>query len=180
MQIEPTFWGCNYESSLCRRHKVYLDSGRLIVSDDCHWLISREVRAVTGWSTSTKIRLAYDAMRIPIWQRWSEVGLNVHFDSLNMRDCWKKQDLIVGLSHLGDCWDNTVAESSFGSLKQEQCQWQSFQMRYATQQKIPQYITAFIMAIDCFHTWATEILTNMKQRQQKFWCFLKKFSCTAK
>jgi len=47
------------------------------------------------------------------------------------------------MSRKGDCWDNAVVESFFGSLKQEQVQWQHYQTRYEAQQDILQYITMF-------------------------------------
>jgi len=33
------------------------------------------------------------------------------------------------MSRLGNCWDNAAAESFFGSLKQERCQWRHYQTR---------------------------------------------------
>jgi transposase InsO family protein len=50
---------------------------------------------------------------------------------------------IGSMSRLGNCWDNAVAESFFGSLKQERCQWRHYQTRYEAQQDILQYIAVF-------------------------------------
>ena len=47
------------------------------------------------------------------------------------------------MSRKGDCWDNAVAESFFGSLKQERVQWRSYQTRYEAQQDILEYISMF-------------------------------------
>jgi len=47
------------------------------------------------------------------------------------------------MSRLGNCWDNAVAESFFGSLKQERVQWNSYQTRYEAQQDILNYISMF-------------------------------------
>jgi transposase InsO family protein len=47
------------------------------------------------------------------------------------------------MSRKGDCWDNAVAESFFGSLKQERVQWQNYQTRSEAQQNILNYITMF-------------------------------------
>lgn len=47
------------------------------------------------------------------------------------------------MSRKGDCWDNSVVESFFGSLKQERVQWRSYQTRYEAQQDILNYITMF-------------------------------------
>ena len=47
------------------------------------------------------------------------------------------------MSRKGDCWDNAVVESFFGTLKQERVQWRHYQSRHAAQQDILQYITMF-------------------------------------
>ncbi|WP_156498054.1 IS3 family transposase, partial [Oleiphilus sp. HI0043] len=47
------------------------------------------------------------------------------------------------MSRRGDCWDNAVVESFFGSLKQERVQWRSYQTRYEAQQDILDYISMF-------------------------------------
>ena len=47
------------------------------------------------------------------------------------------------MSRKGNCWDNAVAESFFGRLKQEQVQWCDYQTRYEAQQDILNYITMF-------------------------------------
>ncbi len=47
------------------------------------------------------------------------------------------------MSKKGDCWDNSVAESFFGSLKQERVQWMKYQTRFEAQQDILNYITMF-------------------------------------
>ena len=46
------------------------------------------------------------------------------------------------MSRKGDCWDNAVVESFFGSLKQERVQWRNYQTRYEAQQDILQYISS--------------------------------------
>ncbi len=47
------------------------------------------------------------------------------------------------MSRKGDCWDNVVVESFFGSLKQERVQWRSYQTRYEAQQDVLDYIAMF-------------------------------------
>ncbi|SDW97851.1 hypothetical protein SAMN05216309_1685 [Nitrosomonas europaea] len=86
------------------------------------------------------------------------------------------------MSRVGNCWENkrsavsrsdkqedkvrhdSVAERLFGSLKQEQIHRQCYLTRYAAQQDVLQYISCFITAIDCIHTWATKVQTNMRQK----------------
>jgi putative transposase len=45
------------------------------------------------------------------------------------------------MSKKGCCWDNAVAESFFGSLKQERVHWKNYQTRSEAQQDILNYIT---------------------------------------
>jgi len=47
------------------------------------------------------------------------------------------------MSRKANCWDNSVAESFFGSLKQELVQWQNYQTRKEAQQDILDYIVMF-------------------------------------
>ncbi len=47
------------------------------------------------------------------------------------------------MSRKGDCWDNSVVESFFGSLRQERVHWRSYQARYEAQQDILNYISIF-------------------------------------
>ncbi|CAM4496360.1 MAG: IS3 family transposase ISApr1 [Legionella sp.] len=47
------------------------------------------------------------------------------------------------MSRKGNCWDNAVAESFFGSLKQERVQWKNYQTRHEAQQDILNYIAMF-------------------------------------
>ena len=45
------------------------------------------------------------------------------------------------MSREGNCWDNGVVESFFGSLKQERVQWRNYQTRNEAQQDVMNYIT---------------------------------------
>ena len=47
------------------------------------------------------------------------------------------------MSKKGDCWDNAVVESFFGTLKQERVQWKNHQTRYGAQQDVLEYISMF-------------------------------------
>jgi len=44
------------------------------------------------------------------------------------------------MSKKGCCWDNAVAESFFGSLKQERVHWKNYSTRYEAQQDVMNYI----------------------------------------
>jgi len=52
------------------------------------------------------------------------------------RDLPKAYGFIGSMSRLGKCWDNAVAESFFGSLKQERCQSRHHLTCYEAQQDI--------------------------------------------
>lgn len=47
------------------------------------------------------------------------------------------------MSRTGDYFDNAVAESFFGSFKQELVHWNHYQTRYAAQQDVLHYISMF-------------------------------------
>jgi len=48
---------------------------------------------------------------------------------------------IGSMSGKGNCWDNSVAESFFGRLKQEQLMWTNLSKRYEGQQDTLNFIT---------------------------------------
>lgn len=68
---------------------------------------------------------------------------SVQYASKQYRSLLKIHGFIGSMSRVGNCWDNSVAESFFGSLKQEQIHWQHYQTRYAAQQDVLQYISMF-------------------------------------
>ena len=47
------------------------------------------------------------------------------------------------MSRKGDCWDNAVVESFFGTLKSELVHWRSYQSREEARADIVEYITMF-------------------------------------
>jgi len=108
-------------------------------------------RRVVGWSMSSRMKasLVCDALKMALWQRKSKRGLIVHSDrgsqyaSHKYRKLLKQHGCVGSMSRKGNCWDNTVAESFFGSLKQEQVQWQDYQTRSEAQQDILNYISMF-------------------------------------
>ena len=108
-------------------------------------------RKVVGWSMSSRMKaqLVVDALRMAIWQRKPTAGLIMHTDrgsqyaSHQYRQLLSAHGIKGSMSRKGDCWDNAVAESFFGSLKQERVQWQNYQTRHEAQQNILNYITMF-------------------------------------
>ena len=101
-------------------------------------------RKVVGWSMGTRMtaQLVCDALMMAIWLRRPKEGLVVHSDrgsqyaSKIYRRLLKAHGFIGSMSRKGDCWDNAVAESFFGSLKQERIQWCYYQTRFEAQQEM--------------------------------------------
>lgn len=124
-------------------------------------------------SSRMKAKLVCDALRMAICQCQSQAGLIVHSDrgsqyaSKVYRRLLNAYGLIGSMSRPGDCWDNSIAESFFGRLKQERCQWRHYRTRYEAQQDICSISLCFITATNYTHTWDTKVPTNMRQRWQK-------------
>ena len=108
-------------------------------------------RKVVGWSMGSRMKaqLVCDALIMAIWQRQPKAGLIHHSDrgaqyaSKDFRQLLKAHGHKGSMSRKGNCWDNAVAESFFGSLKQERVQWQNYQTRYEAQQDVLDYISMF-------------------------------------
>jgi putative transposase len=111
-------------------------------------------RKIVGWSMGSRMKaqLVCDALNMAICQRKPRPGLIVHSDrgsqyaSKVYRQLLKQYGIIGSMSRLGNCWDNAVAESFFGSLKQEMVQWCNYQTRHEAQQDILEYISMFYNA----------------------------------
>ena len=108
-------------------------------------------RKVIGWSTNKKMKakLVCDALKMALWQRRPKPGLIHHSDrgsqyaSDAFRQLLNDNEIIGSMSRKGNCWDNAVAESFFGSLKQERVQWYDYRTRDEARQDIVQYISMF-------------------------------------
>ena len=108
-------------------------------------------RKVVGWSMGSRMKaqLVCDALRMAVWQRRPGAGLVVHSDrgsqyaSKDHRRLLKAHGFVGSMSRKGDCWDNAVAESFFGCLKQERVQWRNYQTRLEAQQDVMNYISMF-------------------------------------
>jgi len=84
-------------------------------------------RLVVGWSMGKRItrELTMEALRISLWRRKPKFGLSVHHDRGSQYACDDYRGLLeaigveLSMSRKGNCWDNAVAESFFGTLKTE-------------------------------------------------------------
>jgi putative transposase len=92
-------------------------------------------------------QLVCDALKMAILQRRPKAGLIVHSDRGSQyatnayRRVLKAHDFFGSMSRKGNCWDNSAAESFFGSLKQERVQWRNYQTRNEAKQDVMNYIT---------------------------------------
>ena len=134
-------------------------------------------RRIVGWSMSSrmKAKLVCDALQMALWRRRPEAGLIHHSDrgsqyaSKAFRRLLETHGIEGSMSRKGDCWDNSVVESFFGSLKQELVQWKQYQTRYEAQQDILEYITMFYNS-DRLHSYLDYMSPNafeQKLREMK-------------
>ena len=84
-------------------------------------------RKIVGWSVSNRINadLSLGALKMALGSRRPETGLIHHSDQGVQYACHSYQQLLMAngmipsMSRKGDCWDNAVIESFFGTYKQE-------------------------------------------------------------
>ena len=108
-------------------------------------------RKVVRWDMSSRMKAdgVCNALLMATWQRRPKAGLIVHSDrgsqytSKQYCNLLKKQGFVGSMSRKGNCWDNSVAESFFGRLKDERVEWSNYQTRQEAKQDILNYITMF-------------------------------------
>jgi putative transposase len=116
-------------------------------------VIDLHSRKVVGWSMGRRLSstLVCDALQMALWNRRPPKGQLIHHfgsgrvqeASHAFRDLLKAHDIAGSMSREGDCWDNAVVESFFGSLKSERVHWHSYQTREEAWANIVNYITIF-------------------------------------
>ena len=108
-------------------------------------------RQVIGWSMSSRnnTELVQDALTMAIWRRGKVKDVIVHSDqgstyaSGDYRQQLSEHQLHCSMSRKGECLDNAVAESFFGSLKNELVHHQDYRTRAEARQSIFEYIEVF-------------------------------------
>jgi len=108
-------------------------------------------RRVVGWSLSESInrQLVMDALQMGVWRRRPSPGLVFHSDrgsqycSRDFQEMLRSNKMISSMSRKGNCWDNAVAESFFGSLKSEQVYFTRYKTREEAKRDIVDYIEMF-------------------------------------
>lgn len=108
-------------------------------------------RSIVGWSMSNKndTQLVCDALIMALWKRKPEPGLILHSDqgstyaSRRYQSLIKDHKLRCSMARKGECLDNAVAESFFGSLKNELVYHDDFKTRSEAKKKLFQYMEVF-------------------------------------
>ena len=107
-------------------------------------------RKIIGWATNATMHreLVLDAVLMAVRQRRPK-GTLIHSDqgTQDGSDAWrrfcKSNRLEPSMSRKGNCWDNAVAESFFGSLKKERVKKRIYKNRDLASADIADYIENF-------------------------------------
>jgi putative transposase len=108
-------------------------------------------RRVVGWATSAHNdrQLALDALEWANTTRQPRPGLLHHSDrgsvyaSSDYRKALANFAMIPSMSRKGDCWDNSVAESFFATIKGEMLDHETFETRAEVTAAIADYVDTF-------------------------------------
>jgi transposase InsO family protein len=126
---------------------VWTDEGWLYLAI----MLDLFARKVVGWATSAAndTALALAALEAALNARRPPPGLLHHSDrgspyaSADYRAALKGRGIIASMSRTGDCWDNSVAESFFATIKAELIDFERFATRSAADAAIADYIERF-------------------------------------
>jgi putative transposase len=107
-------------------------------------------RKIVGWSTGPTIhsKLVLDAVLVAVRRRRPRRTV-IHSDQGTQycSDAWRRfchsNHLEPSMSRKGNCWDNAVAESFFGSLKKERIKKQIYKNRELATNDVADYIDRF-------------------------------------
>ena len=108
-------------------------------------------RQVIGWAMSERndTKLVSDALIMAIWRRGNLKQVIVHSDqgstyaSGDYRELLEENGLLCSMSRKGECHDNAVAESFFGTLKTELVDGEDYRSRQQAKQSLFEYIEVF-------------------------------------
>jgi putative transposase len=108
-------------------------------------------RKIVGWSMKPTIarEIVLDAILMAVWRRKPARQVLIHSDQGSQygSDDWhrfcKDNRLIPSMSRRGNCWDNAVAESFFGSLKKERVRKKVYHTREDARTDLFDYIEMF-------------------------------------
>jgi len=108
-------------------------------------------RRVIGWaaSDSMKTDLIEKAFNMALGRRRPAAGFLHHSDrgvqyaSESYQTLLRKSGAVVSMSRKGNCWDNSVMERFFGSLKSERTDGKMYKSRAAARDDVANYIECF-------------------------------------
>jgi len=136
-------------------NRVWLSDITYIPTDE-GWLYLAGVldlcsRTAVGWSMGESLEtgLVLDALKMAHQRRRPGDGLIHHSDrgsqyaSDDYGDLLKSYGMQMSMSRKGDCWDNAVMESFFGTLKKELIHNRRYRTRAEARQDIFEFIEVF-------------------------------------
>jgi putative transposase len=108
-------------------------------------------RAVIGWAMGSRLTadLATQALTMALWRRKPAKGLLHHSDrgvpyaSADYQRVLANTGIRCSMSRKGNCWDNAVVESFFGTLKKELIHHQRYPTCEAARQDVFEWIEVF-------------------------------------
>jgi transposase InsO family protein len=138
-----------------RKNKVWVTDTTFIATRE-GWLYLATVldlysRKIIGWSMDKRNNrdLVCNALTMALWRRKHPKGVLVHSDqgstyaSNEYQKLLKDKRLVCSMSRKGNCWDNAVAESFYGSLKTEWTDEEDYKTRKEAKKSIFKYIELF-------------------------------------
>ena len=108
-------------------------------------------RKVVGWAFSHRMttKLVQDALAMAVGRRRPGPGLLHHSDrgsqyaSADYQRDLKRYGMVCSMSRKGNCWDNSVVERFFRSLKTERTNHRRYRNRDGAKQDVINYIEMF-------------------------------------
>jgi putative transposase len=108
-------------------------------------------RRIVGWCIDDNMRsgLVIRALDMAVGQRCPSAGLVFHSDrgsqyaSEDFQAILKKHGIVCSMSRKAECWDNAVAESFFGRLKDELLYRHGWTTKRGLRDAVAEYITCF-------------------------------------
>ncbi|SMN12305.1 Mobile element protein [uncultured Candidatus Thioglobus sp.] len=108
-------------------------------------------RQIVGWAMGERnnAKLVIDALQMAIAKRRIETAIIIHSDqgstyaSGDYQRLLSQNNMLPSMSRKGECYDNAVAESFFGTLKTELVDDEDYLTRQQAKQSLFEYIEVF-------------------------------------
>jgi transposase InsO family protein len=108
-------------------------------------------RQVLGWAMGNRnnAQLVQDALTMAVWRRGKVKSVIVHSDqgstyaSSDYQQLLKDNSLLCSMSRKGECLDNAVAESFFGTLKTELVDHEDYRTKEEAKRSLFEYVEIF-------------------------------------